>query len=381
MITVVALAVAAACGGDDSDASDDPSATVATTVSTTVSTAAPATTVAPATSTTTEVSSTTAVTTTEVATTTTEPPVERVCAAVAGAIIGRSGSVPGDNDALVVDIVERELGALGASVLSRNAEFSPDQQLADIDALVAEGVDVLVVDPVPATTVLDRLAELAAGGLAVIVEGTDLGGPDTISVLFDIESATASGVDRLADAVGQGPVAAVFGPAAVQVYAVQAEVFASSAERLGLAVATTAVDESFVGASSEAIIAGWQAEGVLADLQGVWTHAPASASGLAAGSQIPAIVTIDMTAELVDLVAEGRVVAAFDVPIDLLGRSLGHAAVEVLCDRPLPAEVFIDLLEVDAATVSAWLPAAERASAPGEVELVVDGDRARYVAR
>lgn len=375
MLATGLVMAAVACGGDDDAA--EPATTPATIAETTMTAPVTTTSEVATTTTTTEVTPTT---TTEVAPTTTEPSVDRVCPAVDGALVGRSGAVPDDNDALIADLLERELGVFGVEVRAVNAEFSFDQQLADIEALVADGVEVLVVDPVPAAPVLDRLAELAAEGLAVITQGTVVGAPTT-AVVFDAADATERSVERLADAVGDGPVAAVFGPMVIPDFVVQAEVFTTTAAVLGLTVSDTAIDESFVGVASPTILSGWAGSGVLADLAGIWTHQPASAFGLAEGSDVPAIVTLGMDAALADLMTEGRIVTAYDLPFDVLARGVAHAVVEALCDRPLPEIALVEAVEVDASTLAGWEPPAVRARSAGEVELMIEGDRAVYRLR
>lgn len=381
VVVVVSVSAVAACGGGDDGAGSatDPAVILATTTvaDTTTTTEAAPTVTTTITTATTEAATTT---TTEVATTTTEPVVERVCPAVDGALVARSAAVPDDNDALVAGLMERELGGLGVEFRAVNAEFSPDQQLADIEALVADGVQVLVVDPVPTAPLLDRLAELASEGLAVISQGTSVGSPAT-AVVVDVADATERSVERLAATVDDAPVAAVFGPVVIPEFVVQAEVFEVTATTLGLTVADTAIDESFLGVASPTILSSWAGSGVLVDLAGIWTHQPASAFGLAEGSDVPSIVTLGMDAALGDLIAEGRIVAAYDLAFDVLARGLVHAVVELLCDRPLPEVVLVEAIEVDADGLGAWEPATARAQAPAEVELVVEDGRALYRLR
>lgn len=375
MTAVAAMVIAAACGGDDDGAGPATDAPIDAETTTTV--AETTTTIAETTTTVAETTTTVAETTT---TTTTEPLVDPVCPAVEGAFVARIGAVPDENEALVVGVLEQELGSLGVEFQAVNAMFDPNMQLADIERFIADGAQVLVVDPIPADAVFERLAAAAADGLIVITQAVALGAPAT-GIVFDPAGATAAAVERLAGAVGDGPVAAVFGPDVIPDFAVQAEVFGATAAELGLTVADTAVDESFVGVESSGILAGWADRGVLADLAGIWTHQPISALGLAEGSDVPAIVTLGMGAALVDLIVEGRVVAAYETPLDVAARGFAHAAVAALCGESLPETIVVESIEVDADTVDDWVPPLIRAETPAEVELVIEGDRAVYVLR
>lgn len=102
---------------------------------------------------------------------------------------------------LGVDAVSKELAEYEVTVLCRNFQFyMPDEQLALIDELVAEGIGGLVIVPLNDGAVRARLQQLSDDGIPVVVMNSDIENFQPLCYIgnnYDTSGRTAAGLVHL----------------------------------------------------------------------------------------------------------------------------------------------------------------------------------------
>lgn len=325
------------------------------------------------------VSETTEATATTEATETTEAPAGNgmpTCAATQGAVVGYSEPLPDPNFALIEDVLSTQLSAAGAELVAVNAQLDPGKQLADIQTLQQQGIDVLLINPVAPEPVAAVLQELMAAGTPVIVQDTSNDGTYTSSVIADVESAAKAGAELLKELVGDGSVGAIIGPPFAEVLVRQAEAFTAAAEAAGLNVIDVQTNQNPGSPDgARAIAEAWKQQNP--DLAGIWTFNDTSATGVASAfddSFAPALVSINGQPEAIPLIEAGRINATFDLQQDLIARGLAFAALSAICGVELPDAIYIGTEIIDADNVAAWVNPADRGREDRIVELQeIDG--------
>jgi ribose transport system substrate-binding protein len=298
------------------------------------------------------------------------------CAETEGAVVGYSEPLPDPNFALIEDVLGAQLEAAGAELVPVNAQLDPGKQVADIQTLQQQGIDVLLINPVAPEPVAAVLQELLDAGIPVVVQDTANDGTYTSSVVADVESAAAAGAARLKEIVGDGAVGAIIGPPFAEVLVREAEAFAAAAEEVGLNVIDTQTNQNPGSPDgARAIAEAWKQQNP--DLAGIWTFNDTSATGVASAFDdafAPALVSINGQPEAIPLVEAGRITATFDLQQDLIARGLAYAALGAICGEDLPDAIYIGNEVIDESNVADWVNPAERGQEERTVELQdIDG--------
>lgn len=105
-----------------------------------------------------------------------------------------------DDVLLGVHEKEQELAGYNCSVLIRQTEYSPKQQLDAIDSLLAEGINGLAISPYNDRAVREKIDLLCAQGIPVITLNTDIENSSRLAYVgsnFYRSGETAAGLMRL----------------------------------------------------------------------------------------------------------------------------------------------------------------------------------------
>ncbi len=290
------------------------------------------------------------------------------CAEAEGAVVGYSQPLPDPNFEFIAQIIESALEEHGASLQSVNANLDPGKQVADINTLVQSGVDALIANPVDPNATLPAFDRARAQDIPVIAQDTTVGGPFFTNVTADVEAAAAEGARLLKEAVGDGQVAAMTGPAFAEVLVREAEAFAAEAEAVGLDVVDTQVNQQITPQGAQGIATAWR-DRYGAELAGIWTFNDTSALGVASAfpGEKPVIVSINGQPEVIPLVESGDVLATFDLQQDKLGQALAYSALAAICGDEVPEEIVVPSRLIDQSTVGDYRPLEERVEDPFEV--------------
>ena len=131
--------------------------------------------------------------------------------------IGRSGR--GDINAWMVMFsahiefgIMEKYGEQFESYVSHSANWDPNKQVEDIRILLAEGIDVLLIDPMDTTAVATGVREAMHAGVPVVLAAGGLSAAPYVSwVAIDEEERGAAAAEWLCDTVGGGRVAVITG--------------------------------------------------------------------------------------------------------------------------------------------------------------------------
>ena len=288
---------------------------------------------------------------------------QEACDAADGAVIGYSEPIPDPNFAIIEAIIQSELDRVGASLEPVNALLDPGKQIADIQALVQQGIDVLLINPVDPTAVQDVLAEVE---VPVVVQDTKFGGPYYSNVTADVENAATLGAQKLKELVGDGQVAAIIGPPFAEVLVREAVTFQAAAEAAGVNIVEVQTNQFVTPDGAAEIANAWKVQ-YGSDLAGIWTFNDTSAVGVAStfdDSFNPVLVSINGQPEAIPLLAEGVIDATYDLQQDMIARGLAYAAIAAVCGDPLPEDIWIDSLPLTPENAGDWVNPADRGLAP-----------------
>lgn len=298
------------------------------------------------------------------------------CAEADGAVVGYSEPLPDPNFAIIEDVLNRQLGEVGATLQAVNAQLDPGKQIADVQTLQQQGIDVLLINPVAPEAVQGVLGDVQAAGIPVVVQDTSFGGPYYTNVTADVESAARAGAQRMKELVGDGQVAVINGPPFAEVLVREADAFAAAADEVGLDIVDTQTNQDITPDGASAIAEAWKQQ-YGADLAGIWTFNDTSATGVASAFDAdfqPALVSINGQPEAIPLIADGTLDATWDLQQDMLGRALAYAAIAAICGEELPTDIWVQSKLIDADNVADWVSPADRGQESIDVGLQeIDG--------
>jgi ABC-type sugar transport system substrate-binding protein len=288
------------------------------------------------------------------------------CAAAKGKTVGFSEPLPDPNFQAIEQIVAKALEQYGAELKAVNANLDPGKQISDINTLLQQGVDALIANPVDPNATQGVFAQVRQKNIPIIALDTKIGGPYFTTVRDDVEYAGTEGAKVLKELVGDGQVAAIYGPAFAELLNWEKDAFDAGAKAVGLNVVDTQVNQKITPTDAKAIAESWkQKHG--ADLKGIWTFNDVSAIGVASalsGDFAPKIVSINGQPDAIPLVKAGKIAATFGVPYDKTGQALAYAALRSLCGATVPTEIYIPTVKLDQTNVDSWQPIAERVNNP-----------------
>ncbi len=122
-------------------------------------------------------------------------------------------------------------------------------------------------------------AQVRQKKIPIIVLDTEVGGPYFTTVRDDVDFAGADGAKALKEIVGDGKVAAMFGPNFAELLNWEKAAFEAGA-KVGLNVVDRRVNQKITPADAKAIAESWRQK-YGGDLKGIWTFNDVSAIGAA----------------------------------------------------------------------------------------------------
>ncbi|MFI0406714.1 sugar ABC transporter substrate-binding protein [Actinomadura sp. 3N508] len=288
------------------------------------------------------------------------------CAAAKGKTVGFSEPLPDPNFQAIEQIVAKALAKYGAKLKAVNANLNPGKQISDINTLMQQQVDALIANPVDPNATQGVFAQVRQKKIPIIVLDTKVGGPYFTTIHDDVDFAGADGAKELKRIVGDGKVAAMFGPSFAELLNWEKAAFEAGAKESGLNVVERQVNQKITPADAKAIAESWRQK-YGADLKGIWTFNDTSAIGAASalgGGFAPAIVSINGQPDAIPLVKAGKISATYGVPYDKTGQALAYAALRAICGAKVPQEIWIPTVKLDKTNVDTWQPIAQRVNNP-----------------
>ncbi|NUR31048.1 MAG: sugar ABC transporter substrate-binding protein [Catenulispora sp.] len=293
------------------------------------------------------------------------------CAAAKGKTVGFSQPLPDPNFQVLEQIVGKALAKYGATLKPVNANLDPGKQIADIQALLQQQVAVLIANPVDPNATKPVFDKARAQNVPIVALDTEVGGPFFTTVKDDVGQAAEEGAKLLKETVGDGKVAAVYGPAFAELIQWEKAGFEQGAKAAGLNVTETGVNQEITPAKAKQLADAWkQKHG--AELKGLWTFNDVSAIGAASSTGddfAPAIVSINGQPDVVPLIKAGKVLATFSVPYEKTGQAMAYAALAAICGRRVPQTLYIPTRKLDKSNIDAYKPLQERVHDPFEITL------------
>ena len=277
----------------------------------------------------------------------------------------------GDNDWSngQVEGLRAQLGHMGIEIIAiTDAGFQAAQQVADIEAVIAQQPDVIFAVPVdPVTTAAAYRAAAARGVKLVFMENTPKGlvaGKDYVSVVSaDNYGNGAASAELMADALGkEGTVGIISHAADFHVTRQRAEAFRQTLAKSSPKIRIVA--EQGIAGPDFAADAERAASAMLAahpDLKGIWAVWDVPAEGViaaakAAGRHDLVVTTIDLGRTVAADLAHGGVIKGVGAQrVYDQGVTEALLAGYGLLGKPAPAFVALPALPVDRASVAdAW---------------------------
>jgi len=254
------------------------------------------------------------------------------------------------------DYFRRWADEAGLEYTSLDANYDVNKQIADIDSLVQQGVDVLFVWPIDPVAVQPALDRARDAGIHLVVEETSVGGPFFLNVQHDNVAAGAQAADLIADSFGEGAqVAAVLAPQQVEALNQRNEGFEARAEERGLDIVERQTAQQLTTEEAAAFADGFKERHP--DIDAVFAATDLIALGIAprlSGSFTPAVVSIDAYEPTVELVGQGLITATLDPQYVETAKVMAWGAETALRDGTVPDTVWIDHLVIDEAAAVDW---------------------------
>jgi len=290
-----------------------------------------------------------------------------------GFTIGYAGAIQANpNNKAVEDGIRTQASELGMNVVVTDANLDPNKQIADVESLVAQGVDAIIIWPLDPNGIQAALDKARQANIPIIVQDTpDAGDVASNFQVNNFESAKKA-AEIVAQEVGQGAeIGIIQGLPVVGVLIARNEGFAAGAQEAGLKVVAEQVNDKDSADGARPIVDAWKAK-FAANLKGVLAYNDPSALGAASavgGDFTPLVVGINGDAEGVAAVKDGRLLATFDfMPVEL-GNGLAWGAHQLLTGNTLPNEVNFEMKLIDKATADSWTPSADRLTSPMKVSI------------
>lgn len=296
-------------------------------------------------------------------------------------IVGYSGAVQADpNNKSVEDGMRVKVEELGGKFLVTDANLDASKQLADVRSLIAQGIDVLVIWPMDTQGIQPAIKEATDAGVEVIVQDTAEGGPYASNFQMTNFEAAEDAARLIAETVGKGAgVVSIQGIPAVGVLDARNKGFAAGAEEHGLNVLAEQINDTNNADGARPIIDAWKSR-FGAEIEAVFAYNDLSALGAASANTddfSPVVIGMNGEAEAVDAVADGRLLATYNMHPVEMGAALGWGAMELAGGRTLPATVVYELTLLTADNLDTWHSPAEMLQKKIAVEIVEENGVAK----
>lgn len=289
-------------------------------------------------------------------------------------VIGYAGAVQANpNNKAIEDGIRRQVEALGGSLVVTDAQFDASKQLSDVRSLITRQVDVIIVWPVDPQGLQPAIQEADDAGIPVIVQDTADGGPYVTNFKGSDADAAADAAALIATTVGEGAgVGHIEGLPVVGVLAARNEGFVVGAKEHGLEIVVNQVNEQDSADGARPIVDAWKTS-VGDELDAIFAYNDPSALGAASavdGGFAPVVIGMNGSAEGVDGVRDGRLLATVDFHPVEQGIGLGWAAFEALEGRTLPDTILTTSTLITQDNVDEWTPIADALALDYDVAVV-----------
>ncbi|WP_336213201.1 sugar ABC transporter substrate-binding protein [Nonomuraea sp. LPB2021202275-12-8] len=293
------------------------------------------------------------------------------CAEAQGKNVGFSQPLADPNFQVLEQVVAKALSKYGATLKPVNANLDPGKQISDIQALLQQQIAVLIANPVDPNATKPVFDQARQRQIPIVALDTEIGGPFFSTIKDDVTQAAMQGAEILKEAVGDGKVAAMYGPPFAELLNWEKAGFDQAAKSHGLNVVDTGVNQEITPAKAKQLTDAWkQKHG--ADLKGIWTFNDVSAIGAASSvgdGFTPVIVSINGQPDVVPLIEAGKVLATFSVPYEKTGQAMAYAALAAICGRQVPQTIHIPTQRLDKSNVASYKPLQERVNDPFKITL------------
>lgn len=291
------------------------------------------------------------------------------CPAAKGKVAGFSEPIADPNFTAIQAILVKSLAKYGVTVKALNANLSPPKQISDINTMLAQGINVLIVNPVDPHATEAVLNQVRAKNIPIVALDTKIGGPYFSTVHDDMEYAGAEGARTLKQLVGNGSVGEIAGPPFAEVLTWERQAFEAEAKQIGLHIIAVGVNQQLSPPGGAQIAAAWKVKYGSA-MKGIWATSDSTAIGVVgtkSGNFAPQIVSINGQPEALPLVQSGKINTTFGVPYDKTAQALAWAALQALCGKTAPQVIYIPTIKLNASNVATWEPIAQRLNNPFEI--------------
>jgi ABC-type sugar transport system substrate-binding protein len=285
--------------------------------------------------------------------------------------IGYAGAIQANpNNKAVEDGIKIQADSLGMDVIVTDANLDPNKQIADVESLVAQGVDAIIIWPLDPNGIQAALDKARQANIPIIVQDTPDAGDVTSNFQVNNFESAKEAAALVAQTVGEGSeVGIIEGLPVVGVLIARNEGFAVGAQESGLKIVGQQVNDKDSADGARPIADAWKAK-YGATLKGILAYNDPSALGAASaigGDFTPVVVGINGDAEGVAAVKDGRLLATFDfMPVEL-GNGLAWGAHQILTGNTLPAQVNFEMTLIDSSNAGAWTSSADRLLSPMKV--------------
>jgi ribose transport system substrate-binding protein len=291
-------------------------------------------------------------------------------------VVGYAGAIQSNpNNKAVEDGLRVKVEEAGGRLIVTDAQFQADKQLTDVRSLISQQVDVLVVWPIDPRGLQPAIAAADEAGIPVIVQDTAQGGPYAVNFAGSDHDSAAEAAGLIAGEVGEGAgVVQIEGVPVVGVLDARNKGFAAGAEKHGLDLLAHQINDKDSADGARPIVDAWKSR-FGSDIKAIFAYNDPSALGAASavgGGFKPVVVGMNGSAEGVQAVRDGRLLATFDFHPVEVGMGLGWAAVQIAAGETLPETVQTTSTMITADNVGEWIPVEEALKRKTEVK-VVDG--------
>ncbi len=265
--------------------------------------------------------------------------------------------------------------AAGGTVIIVDSQNQIAKQVADIEDLLAQGIDYLVINPVDEAGIVPAVEAANAAGVPVITIDRGAGGGEVaVHVGFDnYKAGYDAGIYIAEQNGGVGKVAQLEGMAGTSVARERSQGFrdaiAQYPEMEIVFEQPCDWDTALALSATEDLLAAHP------DVVGIWAHADAMIIGAvealdAAGLQDQVVtVGMGMYGGGPESIAAGKLDASWELFPAELGRIAGQAVVDLNGGKEVPATISTDMVFVTAENIAEFLPSA--AQPPAEESFVV----------
>lgn len=272
--------------------------------------------------------------------------------------LGFAEPLPDPNYDLIYGMIAADVKKTGGKSQKTQANLDANKQIADIQSMVAAGVNVLIVAPVNPQAVQPALNAARKAGVKLVATDVFIGGPYATNVATSPYEAGYKGAAFLKRQVGDGAVAAILAPAfAGPVIAARNQGFLAGAKKFGLNLVDQQVATGFTPDDGAKQLGAWKVK-YGSELKGVWIFNDTlalAAPAVVNGPFAPEIVGINGIPPFVQMIKAGKANATFNLHPEAIAHTLAWAAQNAVCNKKMPKSIYVPVTEVNAKNAGKWV--------------------------